>query len=476
MRAIGRAIARLPIRLRLIVAFGVVLVLLFGGLALALHQRFSASLDEGIDQALRTRASDLATLVHTAGGDGLPSFHEPLPESGGTFAQILDREGRVVDATPGHQGDPLLSAAQVRRALAAPLSVSRVGESRLLAESLRTTPATVLVVGESLSERDRALGTLSDLLFIGGPALLLLTLAAGYALTAGALRPVERMRSRAEKISGEDRGERLPLPEAPDELRRLGETLNEMLERLEEAIHRERSFVAQAGHELRTPLSVLKLELDLAIAEKPSGPELDSMLRSSAKQVERLVRLAESLLMIARGEEQALQIDLQPVDIGRLIASVVETMKGPADGLDRELRVERDGELLIEADPDRVERALLNLLANSLTYGDGTIVVRVEEEPGEIELHVLDEGPGFDPRFLPVAFERFAQADPDASGRRGFGLGLAIVRLIAEAHGGSVGAVNRPGGGADVWISLPRENDAPAGAEEPRGGRRRVAP
>lgn len=460
MRTIGRAIARLPIRLRLIVAFGAVLVLLFGGLALALHQRFSASLDEGIDQALHTRASDLASLVHTEGGDGGPSFHEPLPESGGTFAQILDREGRIIDATPGHQGDPLLSPAQVRRALAAPLSVPRVGESRLLAESLRTTPATVLVVGESLGERDRALGTLSDLLFIGGPALLLLTLAAGYALTAGALRPVERMRSRAEEISGEDLGERLPLPEARDELRRLGETLNEMLERLEEAIHRERSFVAQAGHELRTPLSVLKLELDLAIAEKPSGEQLDSMLRSSAEQVERLVRLAESLLMIARGEEEALRMNLQPVDLARLIASVTERMKGTAEALGRELRVEADGVPPIEVDPDRLERALLNLLANSLTYGDGTIVVRVEEERGGIELHVLDEGPGFDPRFLPVAFERFAQGDPDASGRRGFGLGLAIVRLIAVAHGGSVGAVNRAGGGADVWISLPRDGDA----------------
>jgi two-component system OmpR family sensor kinase len=473
MKTITRAVVRLPIRLRLMLAFASVLIVLFGGLALALHQSFSASLDKGINSTLRTRASDLATLVRTdSDGEG-PNFHAPLPESGGAFAQVLGQQGNILDSTREHRTESLLSPGEFRAALLKPLIVPRRNDARLLAEPLPTAPPTVLVVGESLDERDRALGTLSDLLFIGGPALLLLTCAAGYVLTGGALHPVERMRSRATEISGAGRDERLPLPEARDELRRLGETLNEMLDRLEDAITRERIFVAHAGHELRTPLSILKLELELAIADKPSGDELDSMLRSATEQVERLVRLAESLLLIARGERgEALRMDLQSVDVEPLMEAVVDRIRAPAASVGRTISLQKNGALAIEADSDRLEQALTNLVANALDHGDGEIIVFARRRAEAVELHVLDEGPGFAPEFLPLAFERFAQSEPDSTGgRRGSGLGLSIVEVIATAHGGSAGAANRAGGGADVWILLPRNGGGRvAGPEQPDAG------
>jgi two-component system, OmpR family, sensor kinase len=439
---------RLPFRARLTLSFAGVVVVLFGGLALLLQTLFSASLDQGINRSLRTHAADLATLVR--GQRKLPQ----LPESGGAFAQIVDpRSGRVVDATPGHTA-PLLSPKDVRRAAVRSLFVDPSEDARLLAGPAATRPASVLVVGSSLSQRNRALTTLSELLFIGGPVLLILTCVAGYGLAARALAPVETMSARAARISGAPQGERLPVPEANDELHRLGTTLNAMLSRLEDALGRERAFVADAGHELRTPLSILKLELDLALSSDSSREELQARLRSVAEEVDRLAKLAQDLLVIARAEQGRVPIEKRRVDVRQLLDAVAARFAGPAGGEGRLVRAEGADGLAAEADRARLEQALTNMVANALRHGDGAVVLRARQHDGSVELHVLDEGKGFEPSFLPHAFERFSRADP-ARARGGAGLGLAIVQVIAEAHGGRAYSANREGGGADVWLSLP---------------------
>jgi two-component system OmpR family sensor kinase len=452
MRIVADLIGRLPIRGRLTLAFAAVMIVLFGGLALLLHTRFASSLDAGINRSLRTRSADLATLVRTR--EGRPSRPSTqLPESGGAFAQVVTTGRSVLEATPGHSTKSLLTASEVRRALLKPVAIDRRDDARLVAQSLGTSPSTVLVVGASLSQRDRALRTLDDLLFIGGPILLVLTCVAGYALAAFALAPVERMRSRAAHISGSTRDDRLPVPRAHDELHRLGDTLNQMLTRLEDAMNRERVFVADAGHELRTPLAILKLELEVLLSEHLTPAELEDRLRSAAEEVDRLAKLAEDLLVIARADQGRLPLERRPVAVEPLLTTVTTRIASTSRGT----RISADpaGDLLIPADPDRLEQALTNMVTNAIRYGEGPVRLAAAERNGHVELHVLDEGPGFVPDFLPVAFERFSRADP-ARSRGGAGLGLSIVRLIAEAHGGTADAANRPGGGADVWVSLPR--------------------
>jgi two-component system, OmpR family, sensor kinase len=193
------ALGRVPFRVRLTLSFAGLVTVLFGGLALLLQTLFSASLDQGINGSLRTHSADLSTLVR--GKKRLPQ----LPESGGAFAQIVDpATGRVLDATPGH-ARPLLSLDQVRHAAARPLFVDPSDDARLLAGPAATAPPSVLVVGSSLAQRNRALTTLTELLFIGGPVMLILTCLAGYGLAARALAPVEKMRARAARISGDGR-------------------------------------------------------------------------------------------------------------------------------------------------------------------------------------------------------------------------------------------------------------------------------
>jgi two-component system, OmpR family, sensor kinase len=313
----------------------------------------------------------------------------------------------------------------------------------------------IVVVGASTDDRDEALASLLTLLLIGGPVALLLASLAGYWMAGLALRPVEAMRSRAARISAAEPEARLPLPESDDELRRLGETLNQMLGRLETALRRERAFVDDASHELRTPLAMHKTELELALRYAKNPEEMRAAIASGIGEVDRLIALAEDLLVLARSEQGKLAIELRPVGLADVFGDVRERFGTRVSAADRNLVVEPADGLRVEGDRVRIEQALANMVENALQHGGGEISVRAAEVNGAVELHVEDRGKGFPPGFLDRAFERFSRADPGRTGG-GTGLGLAIVEAIARAHRGSAGARNREAGGADVWIRLPR--------------------
>jgi two-component system, OmpR family, sensor kinase len=231
-------------------------------------------------------------------------------------------------------------------------------------------------------------------------------------------------------------------------------TLNEMLARLEAAFEHERRFVADASHELRTPLALLRAEIDVTLRRPRTAEELESTLRSAGEETERLSRLTEGLLLIARADQGLLPIRPETVAAESVLATVAGRFANAGRALGRTIAVE-DSEAVVEADPERVAQALGNLVDNALAHGRGPIVLFAVENGTAVELHVADDGEGFPAPFLPRAFDRFSRAD-EARGRGGTGLGLSIVDLVARAHGGSAGAANRPQGGADVWLSLPR--------------------
>jgi signal transduction histidine kinase len=263
------------------------------------------------------------------------------------------------------------------------------------------------------------------------------------------------MRSRAAAISASTPGARLPVPPARDEVSRLAETLNEMLARLEASLEHERRFVADASHELRTPLALLKTELEVALRRRRTREELEAALASASEETDRLTRLAEDLLLIARSDAGELPLRRERVGAAEVLGVVAERFSRVADERGRALEVVSPNGLELDADPVRVEQALGNLVANALAHGDGRVVLSAQAREALVELHVEDEGPGFPPGFIGGAFDRFSRSDDSRSGG-GSGLGLSIVELIARAHGGSVGAENRAAGGADVWIAVSR--------------------
>jgi signal transduction histidine kinase len=262
------------------------------------------------------------------------------------------------------------------------------------------------------------------------------------------------MRRRAEAISATQRDQRLPVPPANDEIGRLGHTLNEMLARLEEAFNRERTFVSDASHELRTPLTVLKGEIEFALRRGRSPAELEAALRSVGEETDRLAQLAEDLLVIASSDQGRLPVRLSPIEVSEVFTDVINRFAIRSREMNRTVVMDAPEGLRVTADPLRLRQALGNMVDNALRYGDGTVRLSAEESNGNVELHVSDEGPGFAPDFLAAAFERFSRA-PHNRVPGGTGLGLAIAEAIAAAHGGKAHAGNRPGGGADVWLSLP---------------------
>jgi heavy metal sensor kinase len=445
-------VSRLPIRVRLSLAFALAMALVLVAIGAFLCVRLGASLDEAVDESLQGRAAEVAPLVAagepvTAGGDD-------------RFVQVLSADGAVVSGALGSYGSlldrrELADAARRARWLVVSDVPHVDGRVRILATPVEKQGDTlVLVVGTSLEDRDETVRSFLLLLLVVGPIALLVMSAIGYGLATAALRPVESMQREAAAISASERGRRLPLPRADDEIRRLGETLNAMLGRLEDALERERGFVADAGHELRTPLANLRAELELALRRPRSEGELVQAVRSAAEEAERLARLAEDLLLIARSDQGQLPLRREEIAADELLRSVARRFERRPDAADREIEVEAAARLVVDADRARIEQALGNLVENALVHGEGAVLLSAVAVDGHVELHVKDTGRGLPSDFLPHAFDRFGRPDAARTGP-GTGLGLAIAEAIAKAHGGSAHAANRDGSGADVWLALP---------------------
>jgi heavy metal sensor kinase len=461
---------RLPIRLRVTAAFALAMAAVLAGSGFFLYGRLGSHLALALDNELRIRAQDLSTLV-------VESKRSLARESGGLFiergesyAQALDARGNVVDATRPLGTAPLLDHPQLRRAQHRALwldrsSVPGLNEpSRLLATPVESTGRRlVLVVGATLQDRAETLASFRDELLVAGPIALVLASLVGYLLAGLSLRQVESMRKRAAEISAETAGERLPIPASGDELQRLGETLNKMLDRLEAALERERDFVADAGHELRTPLAILRTELELALRQAKSAEELREAMRWSAQEVDRVSRLAEDLLLIARSDRDQLPLRLERLDVNKLFASVLRRFEWRVQETGTSIRAAPCPEVSVQGDSLRLEQALGNLIDNALRHGAGAICLTARAADRNVELHVTDEGPGFEHALLRRAFERFTRSD-SARSRGGAGLGLPIALAIAQAHGGTANAMNANPRGADVWLALPTI----ASAHEPR--------
>ena len=417
--------SRLPIRLRLSLVFALTMAIVLAAVGVFLYANLRSALTEQIDDSLEIRLDELAVLVRSGGAAGR------LPGDEDRFAQVRDRNGSVLAASPG-------------------FGAGQPENSRILTREVGTL---TIAAGASLDDRDGALATLLALLLVGGPVALVLATLAGYRLAGAALRPVESMRREAAEISSATSGRRLPVPDARDEVRRLGETLNEMLARLDEGLLRERRFVADAGHELRTPLALLRTELELALRRPRSAEELGQAIGSATEEVERLIRLAEALLVLDRSGEAALRA--AELDARELLDAVARRFAARAGAEGRSIEVL--GGATFSGDRDRLEQALGSLVDNALVHGGGAVRLEAGREGGSVALRVSDEGEGFPPDFLPRAFERFSRAD-QARTTGGAGLGLAIVDAVARAHGGRVSAA-----GATVTLLLPIRRSSGSG-------------
>lgn len=327
----------------------------------------------------------------------------------------------------------------------------------------------LVVVGQSLRSLDAAHDDAQQLLFVIVPIAIVLSAIGAWLLSGAAVRPVEQMRSDAQRLGESGKRGRIGRPATSDNLARLADTFNELLDTRQTALDRQRALVADAGHELRSPLTVLQTELDTADRPGRTREDLAESIAHAREETARLARLADNLLLLAQSDGGVRLVRPELVDVADVLARAARTHRSQFDtaGITLECSPDRAAGLVAELDPSALQRILDNLLLNAVyqTQPGGSVWLRAE--PGNetggsrtVVVSVADDGPGFPPEFLPQAFGRFTRAD--RSRRRsdtgtGTGLGLSIVEALVTAHGGQVTAANRREGGAVITVVLPAE-------------------
>jgi signal transduction histidine kinase len=448
----------LPIRIRLTLPFALAMAGVLVAMGVFVYFRVSNALLSTIDTNLHAQMSESEGHLRSGSKDLL----DQDTAAGPTIAQLISADGTVLRSIPARL-PPFVSKADRVKALDGH-AVWRSGSLgglkytwRLLAEpvTLPTGRRGVLVIARSLRERRDSLHRLAREFLLSGPLALLLAIGAGYGLAAAALRPVEAMRRRAAAVTADTPGQRLPVPKGHDEISRLAETLNDMLDRLEAAFEHERRFLADASHELRTPLALMRTELELALRRPRTHAELVAALQSASEETERMTQLAQDILLIARSDQEGIPIRREQVDASAILNRIAGRFEPRAAELGRAVSVAPSDDVILDVDPARLEQAIGNLVDNALSHGKGPVSLFANQSNGTVELHVADEGDGFPPGFADRAFDRFSRGN-EGRGPGGTGLGLAIVELIARAHGGSASVGSRDGGGADVWITVGR--------------------
>ncbi len=458
--------ARLSTRTRLTLWYAAVLLLglaLFGsGLWFAVKQRLLA----GVDDRLAQRVRGVQTVLEIEGAAAdrermaieLSEFAREVPD--GTLMQVRDGAGYYILPSTGRPASP---------AFQLPSDAERQARYRMVEEGGRqfrvlTTRVSDrgqqydLLVAGPLDDVLAVTGDLRNLLLTAIPGVLLLACFGGYWLSRRALAPVDGITRDARSISVQNLSKRLTVPQTGDELQRLSETWNDMLERLEAAVKRITQFTADASHELRTPITLIRTTADLALRRERDSTEYRKALCEITLEAERMGRLTEDLLALARIDSTAIEMPLAATDVNLMVTEVIERSEGLAEARGVQLVADlAAGVGVASANQAALRRLLLILIDNALkhTPAGGTVSVATRKDAGGISLAVKDSGEGIAAEAMPHIFDRFYRVDSARGSNGGTGLGLSIAQAIAQAHGAKVEVESQPGAGACFRLVLP---------------------
>jgi two-component system heavy metal sensor histidine kinase CusS len=453
---------RLSIRWRLTLwntlALAVVL-LSFSGLVYLLLRH---ALYEQIDRTLLTEHAQLEHDERLAEQptERLQHWVDEFQEHEKFFCVIYDRARRVVLATPELAADSIttMPSAETRFSTR---NLPIVGRQRVLAAPLHAGGKDWMVAHLApLAEVDHELQELLIVLSMAVPIALVLSGGLAYLQARQALAPVQQLHRQTAHITADRLDRRLPVANAGDELGRLAQTINAMIARLERSFTEIRRFTADASHELRTPLTALRMEVEAALSKPAEAADHVNLLGSILEECDRLTRLTDQLLALAREDARRIEPARQSLDLVALVRGTVETMRPLAEM--KSLRLSQHGvdTLPAHGDPIRLRQVFYNLLDNAIKYTpeNGDIEVRVERRGSEAIIVLRDSGLGIPAEHLPHVFERFYRVDKARSrAEGGTGLGLSIAHSIISAHGGRIELDSTPSQGTVCTVTLPLE-------------------
>jgi signal transduction histidine kinase len=437
-------------RLTALAAVAVALVLAAAAIGLVLIQR--SQLVAGVDASLQRRADDIETLLDS--GDSLPT------ELGGTeedFVQLVTSEsGVTANSTNLNGSGPLPLWAPSTGAAIRTVEVPQIDDEqfRVLSRRVDTTDGPALLhVGSALDDVGESVAILAGSLAVTIPVVVLLLAALVWWLVGRTLSPVEDIRAEVAEISQAELGRRVPRPRGDDEIARLADTMNRMLDRLQESGTRQQAFVADASHELRSPLTRIRSHLEVDLASTQKG-ETGATLAGILEEVIGLQLLVEDLLHLARSDAGQATTRAEPVDLDDLVLEAAQTVR--AEGKVTVDIAGLSGAQVI-GDAHQLARAIRNLVDNAVRHATHVVRLSLSETDDQVVLVIQDDGPGIPEEERERVFERFTRLDEARTpGQGGTGLGLAIARDILERHGGTVTVESDNDEGATFVVRMPR--------------------
>lgn len=439
----------------------VAIFLAVAALAFAFAQR--QQLEASITEAAQQQASDIATQVARDGAAA------DLAAGAGdqSLVQIVDASGKVLAASPSVDGEPPVVDARpdpgstsTIRSTALPIGE---GEDFVVVARGVSSPdgPMVVLVAQSLELVGQSTTVVVTLLLIGYPVVLLGVALMSYWLAGRALAPVEAIRNRVAQVQGtSELDARVPVPDGDDEIARLAVTMNAMLERLQTGSDRQRRFVGDASHELRSPLATIRAAHEIAVLH-PESNDVAATSRDVLAELDRLDHLVADLLLLARADEHGLRFRSVDVDLDDLVNQEADRLR-KLDALSVTVTAPP---VRIHGDPVQLARALRNLADNAARHAASHVDLRLQLHADNVELAIEDDGPGIPEADRERVFERFVRLDESrARASGGTGLGLAIAREITTAHGGTL-SVETGARGARFVLRLPFQLDEPGGVE-----------
>jgi heavy metal sensor kinase len=413
--------------------------------------------EEGNDDDHKIRSGELEIELNYTPEEGV--FWRLLAENGQPLRDPGYFEGAAIAPTTLTAGQTQFEYAYATLANGTPI---RLYTAPFVIEQ---QGAGVVQVAESYRHIQEVQRQLLLLLALGLPFILLAAGLGGWFLASNALNPIDRITRAARQISADDLHHRLNLKLPNDEVGRLAATFDQMLARLDDAFERQKRFIADASHEMRTPLTILKGDVEVALNRPRSAGEYRATLDMVNQTTDRLTALVEELFLLARADNHQFPLQLEPFDLVELLRRDVMKLMPRAFEKNISLDLDTPVELQIEADPAKLSRLLLNLIDNAIKYSNSgaSVTVTATIEHDQAHIAIADTGPGIDPEHLPHLFERFYRVDQARSrhvaasdGSSGAGLGLSIAAWLAKIHGGRIEVESQVGQGTTFIVWLPR--------------------
>ena len=463
------------IKFKLTLWYVLILLIILSSFSFFLYFTLADSLYKGVDNKIKTMAEIAASSANSSFGTG-PSIADldrimterfgvrPL----GRFIQILDESGRVGDSSTNLRSVKIptsiqtLTAASKGKTTFETVQVMGKYPLRLVTMPIIADERMVGIVqvGSSLEGVEEALRQLLLILLIAVPAALLVTSAGGLFLANKALRPVDEITQTARQIGSGDLSRRIRIRRVNDELGRLASTFNEMIAELEESFHRVKRFTADASHELKTPLTILRGEVEVGLKKKRTLKEYQRILNSNLEETSRMSRIVEGLLTLSRADMGELIMEREEIELSPLAREVCEDLRILARERGIQLKFMDDGFTKVEGNPLFLRQLILNLTENGLKYtpSGGEVALKVEgdRDQGVVKILVSDTGVGIAKKDLKRVFDRFFRVDKARSRETGgTGLGLSICQWISHAHEGQIAVASKVGKGSTFTVTLP---------------------